>query len=125
MIDKYGIYRPNKTGNRWTLCIDYREEVPHGTYRPFYGQVALGNATQWNIFACWYYRSTGKWLFVGVEGRGCYSFNSFVHGDYIMEKMNIFGTDTVNLADWINAQLHFGEFKEQGQYDEQFMKAEY
>jgi len=49
------VIRPNKTGNRWNKLA-----------LPFYGSVALGNATQWRVNLSEHYGE----LVVGVEGHG-------------------------------------------------------
>lgn len=87
---------------------------------PFYGDVSLGNSTQYKIGI---FRCVNGRLFVGVEGRGCYTFGNWCHYSYAAEKLNLkFEGDARNIADFINCQLgHPLEFEDrvcQGKYDD-------
>ena len=99
--------RANSKGKRWGFCV---------THKPFYGDIALGNGTQWKIAA--FFVPLAK-MFIGVETRGCYTFCGFVHYSYAMEKLNIGEPDARNLSDWINCQLSINDtdYKEQGNYE--------
>lgn len=99
--------RPNRLGQFPKLLL------------PFYGDVSLGNGTQYKIgmFIC----PNGR-LFVGVENKGAYTFGSWCHHSYAKEKLNLrFEGDARNIADLINCQLgHPLEFEGvacQGGYD--------
>jgi hypothetical protein len=81
---------------------------------PFYGEIALGNATQYTIAAFWF---TPGDLFVAIEGKGAYSFSNFVDWSYAAEKLGLeFESDARNFSDWINTQLGLIGDKNQGEY---------
>lgn len=111
------IMRPYKTGPRWDHVVT--------AGKPFHGQVALGNMTQWQIGAFWH---EGR-LFVGVRGRGAGAYETCVFGwDLDADFPLVLQSDSGNLADWINAQVA-GEKKlppeyireEQGRYQSVFL----
>lgn len=98
--------RPKKTkGQRWS-----------GISLPFYGEIALGNGTQWafHIAAV----NNGP-LLVTIMGKGGYGFGSFAHPDYVGEKLGLplQFNDRMNVADLINELLKI-EAQEFGQYYE-------
>ena len=88
--------------------------------KPFYGDVALGNGTQYKI-GCWI--TERNELFVGVEGKGCYTFPRWTHPSYVKEKLGLrFDGDAKNFADFINHQLGgiAEDYEEEGEYQDQF-----
>ena len=81
---------------------------------PFYGDVSLGNFTQYKVGI---FRCANRRLFVGVEGNGAYTFEGWCHYGYVAEKLGLkFEGDARNMADFINCQLGI-EHKQQGTYD--------
>ncbi len=86
---------------------------------PFYGDVSLGNSTQYKVGM---FKTVSGRLFVGVEGKPCYTFGNWCHYSYAAEKLGLrFEGDARNIADFINSQLGHdlsaeGE-KCQGTYD--------
>ena len=63
--------------------------------------VALGNMTQFEILKC----GRGSAVFIGIIGKGCYSFTFNAHPSYVEEKLKVMGGDAENLCDFINCQL--------------------
>lgn len=102
--------RPHETPPLWLKVVQ--------PYKHFYGEVSLGNMTQYKIFA---YFVTPRRLLIGIEGRGCYTFEGFVHMSYAMEKLNLLPGDAANISDWINAQLEIENYPTQGRYDKRLM----
>ncbi len=100
--------RPRR-GGVWEKCVGRQH---------FYGNVSLGNHTQFRVAAFLY----GPGIFIAVEGEGAYLFNGYTHFAYVMEKLRMDNAaDARNLADFINAQLGLNlspEVAPQGQYDE-------
>ena len=84
---------------------------------PFYGSVALGNMTQFNVSLARVPNRSG-WFAVGVEGHGFYIFNSWIHYAYAMEKLKLLNGDAMNLCDFLNTQGGWDE-KQQGHYREE------
>ena len=87
---------------------------------PFYGDISLGNSTQYKfgMFIC----PNGR-LFVGIEGRGAYTFSGWCHCSYTQEKLGLrFRGDASAVADLINCQLgqplDFESKECQGEYHE-------
>jgi hypothetical protein len=75
---------------------------------PFYGEVALGNGTQWRIgmFLVPKGRYAG-WLAVGIEDHGFYIFEDAPHWGYVKEKLGIsHASDAQSVADFIASQMH-------------------
>lgn len=107
----YTTERPSESGQLWRVVVH--------PYKHFYGEVSLGNMTQYKIFA---YYVTPSRLFVGIEGRGCYRFDGFVHMSYAMEKLNLLYGDAANVSDWINYQLQIDNLPIQGRYDRSLMR---
>lgn len=68
--------------------------------------IALGNMTQYPIAVM---RTEGGRLFIGVEGKGCYSFATPVDPGYVEEKLNVRLGDAENVADFVNCQWIQGE----------------
>ena len=68
--------------------------------------IALGNMTQFRIA---FLRKGVRGLFVGVEGKGCYSFATQVDPGYVKEKLRVLEGDAENIADLINCQVVQGE----------------
>ena len=101
--------RPAKVGAgpRWEPLLQ--------TKNFYYGDIALGNGTQWRFGI---FRTYNGELFVGIEGRGAYCFQSEVKAAYIKEKLNIPTlADAGNLADLINNELNATSgAQEQGGY---------
>lgn len=85
---------------------------------PFYGQIDLGNFTQFTIGM---FSTLEGRIFIGVEGHGAYTFAHFVHWSYAVEKLKLLESDARNLSDFINAQLYCNE-KEQGYYQTDLCK---
>ena len=68
---------------------------------PFYGDVSLGNMTQFKVFVM----MVDERLALGVEGKGFYTFYGFTHPSYVYEKLNVYVSDAKSIADFINAQF--------------------
>lgn len=68
--------------------------------------IALGNMTQYPIAVM---RTEMGRLFIGVEGKGCYSFATPVDPSYVEGKLRILPGDSENIADLINCQIVQGE----------------
>ena len=66
---------------------------------PYYGQVSLGNATQFRMMLN---RLTDGKIHISIEGRGAYAFDAWVHVSYAMEKLGLFEADAANVADLLN-----------------------
>ena len=106
MIDEYGTQAPNKEGNPYDVCVMRSFN--------FYGDVTLGNGTMFKVFAAYVKQNR---IFVGIERHQCYTFDSWVHYGYVMEKLGLLNGDAMNIADWINCQLGcFLPDREQGVY---------
>jgi len=64
-------------------------------------QVALGNATQFEIAIM----RADRGLFIGIIGKKCYTFGPFkAHPAYVQEKLGVMEADANNIADFINSQ---------------------
>jgi len=73
-----------------------------GPIRVFYGDVALGNGTEWRIGAF----GTLHGLFVGVVGRGAAEFIAGTFDDYqVATALGLYMGDAGNFTDLINDQL--------------------
>lgn len=110
-------YRPTKQG----LWKGLAPITSH--FAPFYGAVALGNSTQYRMGVL----KTVKGLFIGIEGRGAYEFQSFAHKSYVQQKLNLeFEGDAANVADLVNYLLGIHDEKTlpQGRYDEKLCDLE-
>lgn len=110
MINEYGAQCYTKKNGKWVF-----EPVE----LPFYGDVSLANGTQFRVGVFAVPRSASR-IFVGVEGRGAYTFGSFVHPSYVSEKFNLPDSDANAMANFINAQLGFFE-KQFGEIQERFL----
>jgi len=87
---------------------------------PFYGDVSLGNYTQYKVALM---QTPNNRLFVGIECRGSYTFQNWCHWEYAGEKLGLeSNSDAANIADFINSQLgHQLEFEGrlyQGRYEQ-------
>jgi hypothetical protein len=119
VIGKYGEHRPYNDDERKNK--KYRFDKVE---LPFYGDVSLGNGTQYKISM---FRippglpHSGR-LQVSIENKGAYTFNSFVHFTYAMEKLGLkCPSDARAVADFINAQLEDKySTEDQGTYDPQY-----
>jgi hypothetical protein len=79
----------------------------------FFGDVALGNMTQYEIMAV---RLSSAFIFIGIQGRSCYTFTGFAHKDYVKARLHLrYELDARNLADFINAQID-NDYAVQGAY---------
>lgn len=101
------VVRPNQAG-----------KFPQVTsFSDFFGEVALGNGTQYKIFIA----QKGDWHIVAVLGYGAYQFQGYVHSDYAGDKLGVKNkADAANLADFINAQTLGQDYNVQGAYDGMF-----
>jgi hypothetical protein len=99
--------RPNKQGG--FPDISMKEGLP------FYGDISLGNWTQYKVAM---FETDSDGLFVGIEGRGCYTFAHQVHWQYVSEKLKIGEADARNVADLINDQFADDAAQRQGRYEE-------
>jgi len=98
--------RPGKESGFPVLLRDYKSSH-------WYGQVALGNGTQFAIALMFV---EGR-LIVGIEGYGCYGFAIQVGDTYVAEKLRIMLGDAMNVADLINTQINGKPLsKRQGRY---------
>jgi len=110
----YFTLRPNLDSPRWKKVVD--------DGLTFHQDVALGNGTQWRIGM--FFDAAG-FLCVGVQDHGFYSFDSFVHWGYIMEKFpGMLEADARNIADLINAQFGYRDKKEFGRYEDGLCRVE-
>lgn len=76
-------------------------------------QVALGNATQFEIAIM----RADRGLFIGIIGKKCYTFGPFkAHPAYVQEKLGIMEADANNVADFINSQYGFSATPGQIEY---------
>jgi hypothetical protein len=76
--------------------------------------IALGNGT---MFQVGFIRNEGS-FFIGIMGKGAYTFSHFAHWDYVANKLNLLEGDARNLADFINTQvLALEGFNKQGYYN--------
>jgi len=100
------IVRPNTRGE-WTYLFT--------TEKTFIGSVALGNATQYQVFMI---KDEMDRLYVAVMGRGAYEFSGHAHPSYVQQKLGLkFEGDASNLADFINTQNGSYSYEKYGQYD--------
>jgi len=96
MKDEYGSQRAYKDSER-------KEKRWDKVDLPFYGDVSLGNGSQYRISIFNIPDKTG--IVFGIENKGCYTFSRYVHWTYAHEKLNLHKEDAKNIADFINAQL--------------------
>lgn len=82
--------------------------------------LALGNMT---MFQIGFIHDT-DFFFIGVCGKGAYTFTHFAHWAYVAEKLKLMEGDARNLADFINTQIIVDEFEKQGYYDKSCCKKE-
>ena len=76
--------------------------------------LALGNMS---MFQVGFIRNEGS-FFIGIMGKGAYTFSNFTHWSYVAEKIKLPEADARNLADFINTQVLASEgFDKQGFYD--------
>lgn len=76
-------------------------------------QVALGNATQFEIAIM----RADRGLFIGIIGKKCYTFGPFkAHPAYVQEKLGVMEADANNIADFINSQYGFSATPGQIEY---------
>jgi hypothetical protein len=101
----------------------YRHERWTNIKLPFAGQVALGNGSQFYLVI---QQVSDSQLFLGIEGKGGYRFNHYVHYDYVIEKVGLMIADAKNIADIINYILplinndNVEYISEQGSYYDEF-----
>jgi hypothetical protein len=94
---------------------------------PFYGQIALGNMTQWEFAIS----NNGKTIYISVINKnisGVFDINSYATSERVhMVLPEIMLGDAANIADLLNSQLgHKGELQgyyyprllEEGTYDD-------
>lgn len=91
---------------------DGKFDVIAGMYDYF--NLALGNSTMFRVGVL---LTEEGGIFIGVEGKGAYTFGHFAHWTYVAEKLKLAEGDARNLADFINAQLHDEAFEIQGTYE--------
>ncbi len=84
--------------------------------RTFFGRVALGNGTAFDIGMMWVDRDGETVLLVSVIDFGAATFSQYIHYTYAMEKLGLREWDARNLSDFINCQLGLRE-KPQGKYE--------
>jgi len=85
-----------------------------GPIRNFYGDVALGNGTQWRVGAF----KTLSGIFIGIEGRGACLFQGPVTPVLVATYFRDMGSaDAGNVADLINDQLDGERRPRYGRYE--------
>jgi hypothetical protein len=85
---------------------------------PFYGEIGLGNGTQFVVGAMF----VAGGFFVGIYHAGSFRFmgnGDLLHWRYVGEKLDIAESDARAMADWISAQTGRAG-PEQGEYEEEF-----
>lgn len=97
------------------VIIDY--DVPYLNY------LDLGNCTMFRV-AIFKTYTPRHGMFVAVEDKGSFFFamNKALHKDYVREKLFLQG-DHAQMADFLNAQLGFDDFGQQGHYYENIIKS--
>mgnify|MGYP007064306531 CR=1 FL=1 len=72
---------------------------------PFYGRVSLANGTEFTVgvFCIRQGKQVGR-IFVGVEGKGAYTFSANSLPSYVAEKLGLGETDSRSMADFISGQ---------------------
>ena len=83
---------------------------------PFYGNVSLGNATMFKVYLS---RLPDGFLLCAIVSRSAYPFQGYVHSSYAAEKLNLYGADAKNFADFLNSQLGM-DVQMQGSYEAQY-----
>lgn len=81
----------------------------------YFNYIDLANVTMYRMGM----RKLYNGLFVAIERKGAFLFadNQKLHKDYVGEKLNLYGSDAANIADFLNTQLRI-ESPNQGEYYE-------
>jgi hypothetical protein len=89
--------------------------------KPLIMTIDLGNATAFRLVSFYHHRR----LFVALEHKGAFFFpsESFVHGSYVSEKLNLCEADANIMADWINCQNGYFT-QQQGVYFKEYIEEE-
>jgi len=108
--------RPSEGADIKDIWEDYMFSTGK-TNDTFYGRIALGNGTAYDIGMMWVdpERDGDTSLLVSIVDKGAYTFSRDVHWSYAMEKLRLLKWDAENLADFINRQLGLSG-KPQGHY---------
>lgn len=99
--------------------------LSHDRLDTFYGDIALGNGTQWKFFLALTPEVNPR-VFVGIELHGAYAFDDFAETFYVAEKLGLLPGDAMNVADLINDQFpamrpEWAKIR-QGNYDSRFVE---